>query len=158
MKSIQHLSAYRTIGRNLIVPGGVAEQVRIAEITASAFRLARVPPRLGRPLLEDDERTGIYALMSFTVAQRRKDIGIRTALGADTGKLLRSIFSRAAGQLGAGVVLGLAIAASLDIVSGGALLGPARSVLLTIMSLLMIGVGLIAAIGPARRGLRIGEF
>jgi hypothetical protein len=56
MTSIKDLSAYRTIGRNLIVPGGAAEPVRIAEITASAFRLARVPPRLGRPLLEDDER------------------------------------------------------------------------------------------------------
>ena len=34
---------------------------------------------------------GIYALMSFTVARRRKEIGIRTALGADPSRILRSI-------------------------------------------------------------------
>ena len=98
---------------------------------------------------------GIYALMSFTVAQRRKEIGIRAALGADAGRLLRTIFSRAAAQLGAGVAIGLITVAALDMMSDGELLGPGRTVLLTIMSLLMIGVGLIAAIGPARRGLRI---
>jgi putative ABC transport system permease protein len=93
--------------------------------------------------------------MSFTVAQRRKEIGIRAALGADAGRLLRSIFARAASQLGAGVGLGLGAAAVLDLMSGGELLGPSRTLLLTVMSVLMIGVGLVAAIGPARRGLRI---
>ena len=39
---------------------------------------------------------GIYAMMSFTVSQRRKEIGIRAAMGADAGQLLRSIFTRAA--------------------------------------------------------------
>jgi ABC-type lipoprotein release transport system permease subunit len=46
---------------------------------------------------------GIYAMMSFTVSQRRKEIGIRAALGADAGQLLRSIFARAALQLAAGI-------------------------------------------------------
>ena len=52
---------------------------------------------------------GIYALMSFTVSQRRKEIGIRAAMGADAKRLLLSIFSRAAGQLGAGVTAGIVV-------------------------------------------------
>jgi hypothetical protein len=40
--------------------------------------------------------------MSFTVTQRRKEIGIRAAIGADAGQLLRSIFTKPALQLAAG--------------------------------------------------------
>ena len=49
---------------------------------------------------------GVYSLMSFTVAQRRREIGIRAALGASSLSLLRSIFSRVAVQVAIGVVLG----------------------------------------------------
>ncbi|MBA2244157.1 MAG: hypothetical protein H0W11_04320, partial [Gemmatimonadetes bacterium] len=45
---------------------------------------------------------GIHALMSLTVTRRRKEVGIRTALGARPGRLLASIFSRAAWQVGLG--------------------------------------------------------
>ena len=98
---------------------------------------------------------GIYALMSFTVAQRRKEIGIRVALGADASRLLRSIFARAAGQLGVGVVLGLGVAVTADLTSDGTLFGKEAAILLPSMSALMILVGFAAAFGPARRGLRV---
>ncbi len=57
---IEDLAAYRTIERNLILGSGDArpEPVTVAEITASAFRVARVPPLLGRPLLDSDEQPG----------------------------------------------------------------------------------------------------
>ena len=58
LRTIDDLSAFRTIGRNLIVPGGTVEPVQIAEITASAFTLTRVPPMLGRFILEEDEQPG----------------------------------------------------------------------------------------------------
>ncbi len=58
LKTVQDVSAFRTIGRSLIVPGGAAEPVRIAEMTASGFAAARVPPFLGRPLLEQDQEPG----------------------------------------------------------------------------------------------------
>ena len=98
---------------------------------------------------------GIYALMSFTVSQRRKEIGIRAAMGADAGQLLRSIFTKAAWQLGLGVAVGVGAAAFFDFTSGGELLGSVGKPLLPAMSIVMIVVGLLAAIGPARRGLRI---
>jgi putative ABC transport system permease protein len=98
---------------------------------------------------------GIYALMSFTVAQRRKEIGIRAAMGADSRQLLRGIFARAAAQLGAGVAVGALVALLVDIASGGEALGAMGYVLLPAMSISMVIVGLVASIGPARRGLRI---
>lgn len=56
LTTIRELGAYRELERNLIPPDGRPTPVRVAEITASAFPLARVSPRVGRPLLESDER------------------------------------------------------------------------------------------------------
>ena len=50
---------------------------------------------------------GIYSLMSFTVARRRREIGIRAALGADRRRLLLGIFSRTLGQLATGAAVGM---------------------------------------------------
>src|SRR5690606_34974874 len=47
---------------------------------------------------------GIHAMTSFTVARRRREIGIRTALGAQPRRILASVYSRVAGQLAAGAV------------------------------------------------------
>lgn len=69
---------------------------------------------------------GIYAMMSFTVARRRREIGIRSALGADPRHILSGIFARAASQLGAGVLGGLVLAAAAGrAVGGGPLSGKA---------------------------------
>ena len=98
---------------------------------------------------------GIYALMSFTVSRRRKEIGIRAAMGADAGQLLRGVFSRSAAQLGAGVAIGSALALFLDVMSGGEVLGSTGRLFVPAMAIVMIGVGLLASIGPARRGLKV---
>ncbi len=98
---------------------------------------------------------GIYALMSFTVSQRRREIGIRAAMGADARRLLISIFSKAAVQLGLGVAAGLAFALVLDVASSGEALGPAGLTALPVVALATAGVGLLAAVGPARRGLHV---
>jgi putative ABC transport system permease protein len=98
---------------------------------------------------------GIYAMMSFTVSQRRKEIGIRAAMGADAGQLLRNIFARAALQLAAGVVVGIVLALMTDRASEGELLGSFGRAMLPVTAVLMTIVGLFATIGPARRSLRI---
>jgi predicted permease len=98
---------------------------------------------------------GIYALMSFTVSQRRKEIGIRAALGADPGRILRSIFARASWQLASGAVLGIGLAALLEIATDGGLMAGHGAVVLPIVASVMIAVGMLAACGPARRGLRV---
>ena len=99
---------------------------------------------------------GLYALMAFTVAQRRREIGIRSALGAQPGQLVAAVFRRAFWQIGAGSAVGMLAAylvgryVPIEQVGGlpisGVLPGAAAFMLL---------VGVLASLGPARRGLRI---
>jgi predicted permease len=102
---------------------------------------------------------GISAMMSFTVARRRREIGIRAALGAHPGHLLRGIFSRAAWQLGAGALLGLLVAVGVDHVLrrtvGSSPLSGGGMLLVPVVAALIVAVGLLATWGPARTGLSI---
>ena len=98
---------------------------------------------------------GIYAMMSFTVARRRREIGIRTALGADGRRVLLGIFGRASAQLGTGVALGLSVALVLEWAGGGTLMGGNPLILVPGVIALMFTVGMLATLGPARRGLAI---
>jgi putative ABC transport system permease protein len=98
---------------------------------------------------------GIYALMSFTVARRKREIGIRAALGADRNRLLAGIFSRALAQLGAGAAVGLLGAVGLENALEGEMFQGYGAVILPLVALVMTTVGVLAAIGPARRGLQI---
>lgn len=93
--------------------------------------------------------TGIHSLMSFTVARRTREIGIRAALGASAGKIVAGIFSRALLQVSLGVVVGSAVASL-----GG--LGSTREVLILVgADAIMLLVGLTACAVPLRRALRI---
>jgi putative ABC transport system permease protein len=93
--------------------------------------------------------TGIHALMSFTVARRTREIGIRAALGAHHGRIVAAIFSRAFLQIGAGIVVGSSIAALAGF-------GSAKQVaLLVAADAIMLLVGLVACAVPVRRALRI---
>jgi putative ABC transport system permease protein len=98
---------------------------------------------------------GIYAMMAFSVTQRRREIGIRLALGAGARRILWTMFSRAGVQLLAGAVLGTAVALILDASTGGELMSGQASLATGSVVLLMTVVGLLAALGPARQGLRI---
>ncbi|HET6680088.1 MAG TPA: ABC transporter permease, partial [Gemmatimonadaceae bacterium] len=73
LHSVDDLAAYRTVTRNLMITEGLAEPVTSAEVTASAFRVLRVPPVLGRTLVESDENPGAppVAVIGFDVWQTR---------------------------------------------------------------------------------------
>jgi predicted permease len=98
---------------------------------------------------------GLYALMSVIVTRRRREIGIRIALGADRRRVLTGIFSRAAVQIGAGIALGITIAGIGLRLGGGEMKGFNAFLLLPAVALFMLAVGVISAFGPARRGLAI---
>jgi hypothetical protein len=98
---------------------------------------------------------GVYSLMSFTVAQRRREIAIRMALGAQPGRLLGDIFRNALRQVSIGVVIGVGVALLIDRSADGEALRGRAGLLLSVMVVVMTAVGLFAALGPARSGLRI---
>jgi hypothetical protein len=98
---------------------------------------------------------GIHAMMAFTVARRRREIGIRTALGADSRRILSGIFARAGAQLAIGVSIGLLFAMLLEWVSDGLIMGGRAPVVLPAVAAVILTVGLLAALGPARRGLAV---
>jgi ABC-type antimicrobial peptide transport system permease subunit len=99
---------------------------------------------------------GLYALMAFTVAQRRREIGIRSALGAQPGHLAAAVFGRAFWQIGAGSTAGILAAylvgVYIPIEQIGGLPIPG---ILPAAAVFMLLVGLLASLGPARRGLCI---
>jgi hypothetical protein len=99
---------------------------------------------------------GLYALMAFTVALRRREIGIRSALGAQPGRLVADVFRRAFWQIGAGSAVGMlaayVIGRYVPIEQIGGLPIPG---ILPGAAACMLVVGVLAALGPARRGLRI---
>src|SRR5690606_26137843 len=67
------VGAYRTLDRNLITGDGRSEPVEVAEISASAFEVTRVPALLGRPLTAADEEAGAppVVVLGHDVWQRR---------------------------------------------------------------------------------------
>lgn len=74
-RSVRQLSAFRDSHHYLHVPGGTTGGVRVAEMTASGFDVARVPPLLGRPLLESDEAEGAPAVLVIGRDEWRRDFG-----------------------------------------------------------------------------------
>jgi putative ABC transport system permease protein len=100
---------------------------------------------------------GIYGLMAYAVTQRRREIGVRMALGADRRDVLRLVLTRALRIVLAGVIVGLAAAAGVTRVLQRFLFGvtPTDPIAFTIVTLLLIAVGLMAAWLPARRATRI---
>jgi putative ABC transport system permease protein len=99
---------------------------------------------------------GLYALMAFTVAQRRREIGIRSAMGAQPGHLLAAVFRRAFWQVTAGSAAGMLgaylVGRYVPIEQIGGLPIPG---VLPGAAAFMLCVGAAASLGPARRGLRI---
>src|SRR5688572_665699 len=72
LRTIEGLGAYRADTRNLITANAPPEPIQIAQITAAAFRTARVSPLIGRALLESDEQPGApgVLVLGYDVWQR----------------------------------------------------------------------------------------
>ncbi|MEO7272304.1 MAG: ABC transporter permease [Vicinamibacterales bacterium] len=103
---------------------------------------------------------GLYGLMAYAVAQRRREIGVRMALGATRRDVLRLVLTRALRVVIAGLAVGLAGAAGVTRVLQTFLFGvtPTDPVVFTLVTLLLLAVGLLAAWVPARRATRIDPW
>jgi putative ABC transport system permease protein len=100
---------------------------------------------------------GIYGVMTYSVAQRTREIGIRMALGASPHKILALIGGRAAILISVGMLLGLAGSLALSRLIAAQLWGiqPTDPATFTGVSLLLITIALLACFVPARRAIRV---
>ena len=101
---------------------------------------------------------GLYALMSFTVAQRRQEIGVRSALGAQSRSIVTLIAKRAVVQLTIGVALGMGVVTLLVRAElSDTTLTPLQGwpVLVLATGLVIVLIGAVASLAPIRRGLGI---
>ena len=100
---------------------------------------------------------GIYGVMAYAVSQRTREIGIRMALGAASGPVLRLVVGRALLLTGIAIVIGAAGATALARLLGTLLfgVGPADPFTFATAALALATVGTLAAYLPARRAARI---
>ncbi len=100
---------------------------------------------------------GIYGIMSWSVAQRTQEIGIRLAVGADSTGIFKLILGRGLKLSAAGLVIGLAATFTLTRVLAGQLfeISPHDPWVLTVVSVLMLSVTAAACYLPARRATEV---
>lgn len=103
---------------------------------------------------------GLYGVLSYVVASRTREIGVRMALGAPAARVQRMIVSQGLGVVAAGVCLGLMAAAVASQALGSLLFGVQPLDLATFlgMALLMLAIGALASYLPARRASRLAPM
>jgi putative ABC transport system permease protein len=100
---------------------------------------------------------GLYGVVSFSVGQRVREMGVRVALGASAGSILRLVLRQSLGITVAGVVVGLVGAVAASRVLRSLLFGiaPGDPVTLTVVALVMLVVATVAVLVPAVRATRV---
>jgi putative ABC transport system permease protein len=104
---------------------------------------------------------GMYGVMSFSVNQRRQEFGVRMALGAHYGRILKMVLGQGAMQLALGLFIGLGLALGLATLAGSGIQNilfgvTARDPLTyTVVFALITTVSFVATLVPARRATRV---
>jgi putative ABC transport system permease protein len=103
---------------------------------------------------------GIYGLLAYSVTQRTREIGVRVALGAEPGSIVRMVVASGARMVGIGAAVGLAAALALSGLMKSLLfgIGPRDPLTFMIAPAIFVTVALIAAYVPARRAARVSPM
>jgi predicted permease len=100
---------------------------------------------------------GVYGVMSYSVSQRTHEIGIRMALGAQRGQILRLVGRQGlwvvAAGLGIGILLAFAVGELIQEFLVG--IGPADAITYATISALLAAIAMIACVVPARRAVKV---
>ena len=152
----------RAVGQAMqrIAPDGFVEFETLSDATAVALMPARVGAAVttafaGMAVLL--ATLGIYGLVSYTVAQRTREIGVRKALGATTGNIVWMVLRSSLTLGGIGLLVGLAVALVGAPALAGLVVGvsPTDQATLALAMLLVGSIVIAASIGPAFRAARV---
>lgn len=99
---------------------------------------------------------GIYGVIAFLVAERRREIGVRMALGAESSRIVREVVTRGMRPVAIGLTLGLAGALLLGRAVGGMFYQVKASdpVSLGAATVILLGAGIVGCLAPALRAAR----
>jgi putative ABC transport system permease protein len=99
---------------------------------------------------------GVYGVMAYTVSQRAQEFGLRLALGAQRGELVRLVLAQSARLVVPGAILGVLLTLGLGRVVRSLIYGvsPADPMILGSVVLLLLFVALIASYRPALRATK----
>jgi len=100
---------------------------------------------------------GVFGVMAYSVSRRTREIGVRVALGADTGDVLKMVLGQGLRTISLGVAIGIAGSLALTPAVESLLFGVTATDPLTLVgvTLLLAGVALLACYVPARRATKV---
>jgi putative ABC transport system permease protein len=136
---------------------GIATMQQLVRNSVSTRRITLILLGLFSALALVLAAIGIYGVISYSVAQRTHEIGIRMALGAPRAGVLRMILAQGAKIAGAGVVIGIVASFGLTRLMANLLFSVSSADPLTFaaVAMLLMLVALIACYIPAHRALRV---
>jgi putative ABC transport system permease protein len=99
----------------------------------------------------------LYAVMTFSVSRRAREMGIRLALGATAGAVVRMIVGQGARQAGLGMVIGFLMGFGVVRAVSAALFGvrPSDPLVTVLVAVVLAGAATVACLVPARRATRV---
>ena len=122
-----------------------------------AYRTFAKMPAFAAVVVATLAGSGLYAVTSYGIAQRTREIGVRMALGADRRNVLRMVVREALKASAAGLVLGLVASAAASRLLGSLLFGvqPFDLSILCVVALFLMAASLLASSAPAVRASRL---
>jgi predicted permease len=131
------------------------EQVLATSLARRSFTMMLLATAAGLALILS--AIGLYGVISYVVAQRRGEIGIRMALGARGGSVRAMVVRQSLALAAIGVVIGLAAAFAATRLLGALLFGvsPTDPLVLSSATVLLLAIAAIASYAPARRASRV---